>query len=141
MKRCATCKAVKELGDFSRNKAQPDGRQYTCRICRSEKRRQRLLSDPLYAERQRQRRRDYRKNNPELRARHNANRRGTRLAQNAHLKVMRAVRSGAIVPPEHCSQCGVECSPQAHHHDYTRPLDVEWLCVSCHQRRHQGLVA
>lgn len=23
----------------------------------------------------------------------------------------------------------------AHHEDYARPLDVEWLCVSCHKRR------
>lgn len=24
----------------------------------------------------------------------------------------------------------------AHHEDYTRPLDVTWLCTPCHKQRH-----
>jgi hypothetical protein len=25
---------------------------------------------------------------------------------------------------------------EAHHTDYSRPLEVEWLCVSCHRNHH-----
>ena len=32
---------------------------------------------------------------------------------------------------EPCRKCGNPES-QMHHHDYGRPLDVEWLCRACH---------
>lgn len=63
----------------------------------------------------------------------------------AMLKAYRAVRSavekGVLVRPETCERCGVVPSPtsdgrvaiQAHHHDYSKPLDVEWICAKCHR--------
>ena len=36
-----------------------------------------------------------------------------------------------------CVDCGT-AKAQAHHEDYTRPLDVTWLCAACHGRRHYG---
>jgi hypothetical protein len=29
-----------------------------------------------------------------------------------------------------------KCNPIAHHSDYSKPLDIEWLCNSCHERLH-----
>lgn len=56
---------------------------------------------------------------------------------NAGRKLLRAIVSGKIVKPSCCSQCGNSSRPiHGHHHDYTRPLDVEWLCVDCHIARH-----
>jgi hypothetical protein len=59
---------------------------------------------------------------------------------NAHSAVQRALKSGRLVRPTACARCGAADSPlrdgrsglHAHHADYGRPLDVEWLCVTCH---------
>ena len=48
--------------------------------------------------------------------------------------VYRALRSGRLVR-EPCKICGAS-DVQAHHADYTRPLDVEWLCTAHHARIH-----
>ena len=43
-----------------------------------------------------------------------------------------AVRSGAIQKPERCQRCGEAANLQGHHADYSKPLEVEWLCSRCH---------
>ena len=44
--------------------------------------------------------------------------------------------------PAVCERCDRPGRTNAHHHDYDRPLDVEWLCNPCHfiadkERREQ----
>ncbi len=47
--------------------------------------------------------------------------------------VRTALRKGTIVKPELCSRCGNKAKRlEAHHHDYSKPLEVEWLCTPCH---------
>lgn len=43
-----------------------------------------------------------------------------------------ALRRGQMVRARTCSACGVPCKADAHHPDYTRPLEVVWLCKKCH---------
>lgn len=43
---------------------------------------------------------------------------------------------GDLTPPSACERCGAESHIEKHHHDYAKPLDVEWLCVSCHKAEH-----
>jgi len=45
----------------------------------------------------------------------------------------RAIRAREVVRPESCSRCGSTEKIEAHHTDYSRPLEVEWLCRSCHR--------
>ena len=47
-----------------------------------------------------------------------------------------AMAAGKIHRPEKCSACGKQCKPEAHHYDYSRPLDVIWACHSCHVAYH-----
>src|SRR5688572_18617190 len=41
-----------------------------------------------------------------------------------------AIKRGEIVR-QPCSACG-EPNAQAHHHDYSKPFEVEWMCRTCH---------
>lgn len=45
-----------------------------------------------------------------------------------------AIRDGKIIKMP-CEICGNKKS-QGHHEDYSKPLDVVWLCVRHHQDRH-----
>ena len=45
-----------------------------------------------------------------------------------------AIRNGKLVR-QPCVKCGNPKS-QGHHEDYSKPLDVIWLCQPCHGRQH-----
>lgn len=51
----------------------------------------------------------------------------------ARAKVYYALKTGKIIKPDTCSECGGHGEIQADHHDYSLPMDVRWLCRSCHQ--------
>lgn len=55
----------------------------------------------------------------------------------ARQKLIKAVYSGKIKRPKSCDYCGDRCTPHGHHENYTRPLDVVWLCADCHTDIHR----
>ena len=54
----------------------------------------------------------------------------------AHAKLNDAVRYGKIVKPTVCSKCGETGRIEAHHVDYSKPLEVVWLCRIHHVAEH-----
>lgn len=40
-----------------------------------------------------------------------------------------------------CERCGETKHVHAHHDDYSKPLDVMWLCAKHHKERHRELSA
>lgn len=60
------------------------------------------------------------------------------IQQDARAKVYLAVKRGVLTRPSVCSECSQEKSLHGHHEDYSRPLEVVWLCCRCHKRRHSG---
>lgn len=63
------------------------------------------------------------------------------LATRARSKTRRAIDRGELNRPDRCERCGEAGPVQAHHDDYANPLDVEFLCASCHGREHADLVS
>lgn len=68
------------------------------------------------------------------------------IKQRARNAVITAQRRG-LLERQHCEACGKgsEHPPgtydylkniHAHHDDYSKPLEVRWLCGSCHKRHH-----
>lgn len=55
----------------------------------------------------------------------------------AHNAASNAVRCGKLIPAKNCEDCGQMSKLQKHHEDYSKPLDVDWLCTKCHGIRHR----
>jgi len=54
----------------------------------------------------------------------------------ARQAVHAAINRGELVRRP-CAHCGAG-KAQAHHHDYSKPLEVEWLCRACHDAEHRA---
>ena len=114
MKQCSSCKQEKDFALFYSDKSKKSGYASHCKICQKEKDkiRQQNKKDPNKNE--------WRKKFPER--------------KKAHLKVYRALKNGILIK-EPCFICGKES--EAHHPDYSRPLDIVWLCKPHHKQAHQ----
>lgn len=54
------------------------------------------------------------------------------IARSAQSLLRYHILSGNIKKPENCEECGLAKKIEGAHKDYSRPLDVRWLCRSCH---------
>lgn len=59
---------------------------------------------------------------------------------NARSRLNYHLNAGHIQKPKTCSQCGKRKKLQAHHTDYSKPLEVIWCCVGCHADLDRGVV-
>lgn len=60
------------------------------------------------------------------------------LRSKARTVFRRAVARGKIIRPKKCQSCLRKTSPiQGHHPDYSKPLDVLWVCRPCHESIHR----
>lgn len=57
------------------------------------------------------------------------------LKSNADKVTAKAIRTGHL-QRQPCEVCGTDESVEAHHDDYAKPLDVQWLCRHHHVRKH-----
>ena len=48
-----------------------------------------------------------------------------------------AVQDGTLVRAPVCMDCGKWYLTEAHHPNYSKPLDVIWLCRECHRLAHR----
>lgn len=134
MKHCPKCHKDLPTSEFHRNKAKKDGLGYVCKICRKEE-------HACYYEAHKVQclavyRQYYRRNRAAMLAKEAAREKSPegRWQRRAYSHVQRAKVKGELVPAL-CAHCGA-ANVEAHHDDYSRPLDVIWLCRRCHAGRH-----
>lgn len=59
-----------------------------------------------------------------------------KLKANCRSYLNQYVKRGKIIK-QPCEVCG-DLNVQAHHEDYTKPLEVNWLCVKHHIEKHKS---
>lgn len=70
---------------------------------------------------------------------HERNKERVNESNRAGRRVRKAISDGLLTRPLSCSKCGrFDCRIEASHDDYTKPLEVEWLCCKCHRRKDYG---
>jgi hypothetical protein len=57
----------------------------------------------------------------------------------ARYKLNNEIKKGNIFRPKNCEQCGAFAKIHGHHKDYSKPLEVNWLCSVCHAKEHLGV--
>lgn len=128
-KECFKCKAVKPLSDFYAHNKMADGHLNKCKSCAKTDARVTRRSNIEYY-REYDRKRGNRQTTDYLRKYRDEN-----LARyKAHNAVSNAVRDGRLVK-EPCFMCGSK-DVVGHHPDYSKPLEVIWLCQGCHKLIH-----
>lgn len=148
MKACFRCKTFKVYSEFYPVPAMRDGHSGKCKECtKADVRANYRNNIDKYKEYERGRamaphrieaRENYRVT-PRGRERGNAGKRAyierNPLKRAAHIMCGNAIRDGRInrLP---CEICGNEVA-QAHHDDYSKPLDVRWLCTTHHAEWHK----
>lgn len=129
-KPCFKCERVLPLEEFYRHPQMADGHLNKCRDCTradvkasyrkaygARQRYERIRSASPKRKRWRTKyQAEWRSKNPDK--------------YRAYMAVSNALRSGRLVR-QPCERCGKRA--QAHHADYSKPLDVRWLCVVCHR--------
>lgn len=133
MVECIQCHDEKPATDFYAHKEMAAGHVNVCKECHKARMKARSRTNPRVQEYDRERAKL-----PSRKQRRTANSKQWRaknpLAYKAHTEVNKAVRKGILIrlPCEFCGDTNVH----GHHKDYSKPLDVIWLCAKCHNRLH-----
>lgn len=148
MKKCIKCGKTKELNEFYVHKANTDGHFGSCKeCCKIASKKNRIKNIDYYKKYDREK---Y-KNDPRVKERHKKYRKTKSGKRNlkkittkyrdenpekiqAHMAVSVAIRNKTLIKKP-CEVCG-KVKAHAHHDDYSRPLDVRWLCPKHHKEWH-----
>lgn len=148
-KRCFRCQCERPIEDFYRHSAMGDGRLGKCKDCTKAdvaRHRQENLEKVRAYDRMRgsmphrvAARKDYAKTSAYAESHKASLKRWSEKhpeRKRASTAVGNAIRDGKLIPWPVCAVpecCG---KPQGHHPDYSRPLDVVWLCDKHHKEAH-----
>lgn len=108
---------------------------------REENREYLLLYSKEYRKQNKEKIKKYKKgynktNTKEIQEYNNRRRENNPLRYKAYTIIRDAVRSGKIIKSDTCSKCDANTKIDGHHDDYSKPLEVVWLCRQCHVDIH-----
>lgn len=146
-KTCFKCGRELPLSEFYKHPQMADGHLNKCKECTRKDTRENRLKNIVYYKRY-DRKRALNPDRVEYRKEYNTSERGREIAHETHriyrMKnpekrraqaiLYKAVKRGEI-QKQCCEICG-SANVQAHHSDYTKPLDVIWLCPKHHAWIH-----
>ena len=145
MKTCSKCETEKSRSEFHKHHNTKDGLQATCKTCQKKegKKWRRENKDRSLKCLQ-----EWREKNKEIPdSVRETRRKAAKKYREEYIEEVRcrsilneAVRCGKIKRPNTCESCFKECKPEGHHEDYSRPFDVDWLCIECHKRLHREML-
>lgn len=137
MKPCIRCGNIKPLEEFYTHPQMGDKHLGKCKVCcRSDAaKRQRERREYIAAYERHRSQTSHRK--AKVLEYQRVMRRRNPEKNKAHCLVARAIRSGKLIR-QPCEVCGEKA--QAHHDDYSKPLDVRWLCFKHHREIGHGQV-
>ena len=138
MKTCFKCNRLLPLTEFYTHPRMADGHLNKCKECnKKDVIANRCKRREQYSEYERTRNREEHRKagraETQRRQRHKHPEK-----DRARDMVFKAVKRGEIEKLP-CKFCGNPES-QAHHHDYSKPLDVTWVCFKCHREKFHGQV-
>lgn len=144
MKICIKCNEPKALELFSKDSSRHDNKQRTCKACAKSYRSS--ISDKMInyrkanSKKNNEYHRIYRKTDVGKINLKKASVKRDKKFPNAYkcrYKTVNLIKLGELIRPSNCDTCGSDCKPNGHHCDYNDPLDIMWLCASCHRDWHK----
>lgn len=140
MKICLKCGEEKPLSEYFKRKKSKDGYETRCKECRLKRHHEYVIENKeTIKEKDRQRDKlPHRKKAKSIRLK-------THIKKNPlKFKVRRRARyaasAGILIKPDVCEICNEnDHQVEGHHSDYSKPLDVIWVCRPCHMRLHRDL--
>lgn len=115
---------------LARRKERREPRKVELNAKESERRKEQRKNNPTFVKNERKKQREYyRKNRDKMIPQHNA-----------HKLVMYAIRLGLLKRPLECEVCKSNIKIEGHHDDYSKPLEVRWICKSCHWKADRKLL-
>jgi alpha-beta hydrolase superfamily lysophospholipase len=129
-KHCRMCKQTKPLSEFY-FKGKVYGYSSRCKVCLRSVQNKWREKNPEY---NKEYAADHRiRVDPALRPRFDAPEK-----VKARNTVAYAKKIGQLIPSPFCLLCWDVCTVEAHHQDYSNPLEVVWLCSPCHNVVDRG---
>ena len=136
-KKCKKCKVKKPLTEFYIHKKMTDGHLSFCKQCtrdRIHKHYTNNAEEMRILEKERYQRR---KKDPNFSIK---KKKYTKKYREKHKITSNMYRKLKLLRPNKCSKCGISVDKiyalHGHHPDYSKPLEVIWVCPLCHAKMH-----